>query len=417
MNTTKMIGTGMIHGRALSYHQRMRNLWGSSIVARFKITDGSGLVMVDDVNGRNGGYNGPSLAAIASPIAGELAPTFDGVNDDIDIYAACSAMNFATEGALVGWSLIPPEVWTDGSARDILSLYALTGDNFILKKAAPNKQLWAVSRYGGVDLVMQMYFSSPSWFTWGFTWHKGQDLLRFLLNGVIPFPDQHGLGAWSGELYPDYTRLGGFGGGVEPFKGSTSNVYLLNRMITEDEHRQFTEEANHLPVLSVIGDSISTGWSSWPYRVAGELGYILKDHAALGLDIEHWMASQAAATAGDHANLCIMALGTNDDNGGDMSALQAKVRNGIDTVRANNPGVVIKYMNALPRWTDVGGGTPVDKSNIRAAILAACTAKGVACWDMFTDPVLTAADTEDGIHPSYPVGSGKVAAKAVTLLS
>lgn len=404
-------------GGPLTYHQRIKRLFGPSIVSRFKMTEGSGLRMADDLNGWHGGYNGVSLGAVDSAVAGERAPSFDGVNDDIDIYAASSALDFSKAGALVGWSLIDPAVWIDGSARDILSVYALNGDNFILKKAEPNKQLWALSRYGGVDLAMQVYFSSPRWFTWGMTWDKGQDLLQFLLNGNVVFPDMHGLGTWAGGLYTDYCRLGGFGGGVEPFKGSTSNVYLLNRRITAGEHLAFTEAAEELPVLCVIGDSIETGWSSWPTLLAGSLGYVLKDHAVMGMNIDLWMASQAAATVGDKAALCIMGLGTNDDNAGDMAALQAKVEAGIDTVRGNNPGVVIKYMNVLPRWTDAGGGTPVDKSNIRAAIAAACTAKEVECWDMYTAPVITAADTEDGIHPGYPTGHMKIVANMAARLA
>jgi len=70
-------------------------------------------------------------------------------------------------------------------------------------------------------------------------------------------------------------------------------------------------------------------------------------------------------------------------------------------------------MNVLPRWTDTGGGTAVDKSNIRAAIAAACTAQSIDCWDTFSTPWITAAQTDDGLHPNT---AGKNAIRDQALL-
>jgi hypothetical protein len=66
----------------------------------------------------------------------------------------------------------------------------------------------------------------------------------------------------------------------------------------------------------------------------------------------------------------------------------------------------------LPRWTDIGGGTEVDKSAIRTAIAAACAAKEITCWDSYTVPWIAPADTTDGLHPALS-GSQKIAAEVL----
>ena len=67
------------------------------------------------------------------------------------------------------------------------------------------------------------------------------------------------------------------------------------------------------------------------------------------------------------------------------------------------------------RWTDAGGGTEIDKSNIRTAIAAACTAQGITCWDTYTTPWITAADTTDGTHPNA-AGELKISTEVLSRL-
>ena len=92
-------------------------------------------------------------------------------------------------------------------------------------------------------------------------------------------------------------------------------------------------------------------------------------------------------------------MGTNDDNAGNMTTLQATAEAQIAALKVSNPTAQIYWLNVLPRWTNSGGGTPVDKANIRTAIAAACTAQGITCWDTLTTPWITAAQTSDGLHP------------------
>ncbi len=119
------------------------------------------------------------------------------------------------------------------------------------------------------------------------------------------------------------------------------------------------------------------------------------------------MAAQATACATDNADIIIMALGTNDNNAGNMATLQSAVEAGIDTVRGTNPNATVYYMNVLPRTTGA-------KNNIRAAIAAACTAKSVTCWDTVTDPWINdVTDTIDGLHPNT-AGYDKIVSRLLT---
>lgn len=384
--------------------QKIKKLFGSSIVGYFPMNEISGSIMKDTINDKKCFYNGPTLGDVSSSFSGEVAPSFDGINDDVNIYDVISQVSLSTSGTIMGWTKISSPVWNDGIPRDILSIYALNGDNFVIRKPAIVGQLWNTNLYGGVSLITQIYISSTDWFCWAITWDKAQNVMRFLINGNIVFNDMTGLGNWSGGLYTDYCRLGDFGGAVTPFKGAMSNFIVLNRMITVAEHLSYAQIDKSLPSISYIGDSITVGggWETWATLFSNTKGFISKNHAIQGVSISSHMISQASATFGDNSQYCIMALGTNDDNSGDMNLLQDKIKSGIDIVRTNNPNIIIYYMNVLPRWTDITGTTPVDKSNIRAAISSACASKGVTCYD--SSSWLIAANTVDGIHPAYPAG-------------
>ncbi len=119
------------------------------------------------------------------------------------------------------------------------------------------------------------------------------------------------------------------------------------------------------------------------------------------------MDSQTVNAVTVIADVIICFLGTNDDNAGDMGALQAEVEENLLELKTAWPTTVIYYANVLPKWTDSGGLTEVDKSNIRTAIVAACAAQGVICWDTYTTPWIIASDTSDGVHPNAS-GSEKI---------
>lgn len=116
--------------------------------------------------------------------------------------------------------------------------------------------------------------------------------------------------------------------------------------------------------------------------------------------------------ATDDADIIIIALGTNDDNGGNMAAIRATMATGIDDLRVSNSRATIYWLNILPRFD----GPPYeDKSILRPAIAAECAVKGVTCWDTFTDPWVTQAQLPDNLHPNAS-GHAAIAARVLALL-
>ena len=171
-------------------------------------------------------------------------------------------------------------------------------------------------------------------------------------------------------------------------------------------------------LFGILGDSITAVTTGWPVSVYA--GYKSgkadgRNHAVAGHSIMSNMDADVLAAANDGANGIIIALGTNDVDGGDMVALQAEVEENIIELKASNPLATLYYMNILPRWTDTGGGTPIDKSNTRAAIAAACLAQSITCWDTFTTPWITSAQTTDGTHLTA-AGHTAIANNVIALL-
>lgn len=160
---------------------------------------------------------------------------------------------------------------------------------------------------------------------------------------------------------------------------------------------------SNLIYLGIIGDSISTpNTGYWTLNIPSLYG--VSNKALPSKTIMADMDGQTDEAVIDNNEVVIIGLGTNDDNAGDMTALQAKVESNILKLKAGNPNITIYYMNVLPRWTNVGGSVINDKSNIRAAISAACAAQSVECWDTFTDPWILPSDTQDGTHPTIAGG-------------
>jgi len=167
-------------------------------------------------------------------------------------------------------------------------------------------------------------------------------------------------------------------------------------------------------VMTNIGDSITSD-PSYVGKVRNAKHYWSNNWAVGTSTIISDFSTQVANAVNDNADIIIIALGTNDDNFGNMVALQSAFESGISTLKTTNPNAKIYVMNVLPRWTDTGGGTPVDKSNIRNAISTACASQNVICWDTFSDPWIDASDTVDGLHPD-DAGHQKISDRIVALL-
>jgi len=235
----------------------------------------------------------------------------------------------------------------------------------------------------------------------------------------------------SSSLYKDYYfQLSGqrtliFGGRWN----NTDSVGLFYHapFLTSIEHNigvcaRLCLKADHETNLTIIGDSISNEATEWPYYLQDLYPILYIDNYAEGGatiitdgDADADMDAQVVSAASDNADIIIIALGTNDDNAGNMATLQAEFEENIAELKTSNTNATIYVMNLLKRWVNNTDGAEVDKSNIRTAIAAACTAQAVTCWDTYTTSWIAQSETTDGLHPDA-TGHAKIAAAVLARL-
>ena len=392
-----------------SYQQRIKNLLGSSLVAYWPLDELSGTVARDvSGNGRDGTYANVTLGneGIGD---GKTAASFNGSSSKIAIATTPFKAAFnGLEGYCFVWFMTPSAVQIDGVNRVMIQLQADSNNLLQIKKANSNHTYVVQYKSGGAN--KQVTIDASEWSVnpvlVGVAWSKSGDYVRFYYQGKKVGADLTGVGEWAGVLDANNTFLGtNYAGSPNTWSGRLAEIIIGNVPITDAQVSNLYTSVKNPFRFSVIGDSIEQyptvgGWNNF-FVDQYNNGFVWQtNHAVAGNSITSHIATQVAAAAADSANLIILALGTNDDNAGDMAALQAKVEAGLAALKISNPNSRIFYMNVLPRWTDTGGGTVVDKSNIRTAIAAACTAQSVTCWDTFSTPWITAAQTIEGLHPT-----------------
>lgn len=217
-------------------------------------------------------------------------------------------------------------------------------------------------------------------------------------------------------------------GAIDRYLGGTLAAFAIYDSLTLQQasaiRRALLDQyANPLPhttkVITAIGDSITAATSSWETRTAemyNESFTTVNQRALVGARIMYELDTYVAAAVDDNADVVIVQMGVNDDNGGDMTALQAKVEENLAELKASNRNASIYWM-FLPAYEGTTEGDPlVAKGNIRTAIAAGCAAQGISYWDTLSDPWILPTDTSDGWHPTA-AGHQKIADRVVALLA
>jgi hypothetical protein len=414
------------------FHRKLTALFGSALIGYYPLWETSGTTVTDKSgNGRNGVYTGGSLNNATSPVK-KPAPTFTGAAGGITLggSAAFLAAFNGNEGAfMVTIKLKDLAQWLNGTADYLLRMEADANNLITLYRNASTNYISGYRKANsGSSVTPYAYMKPTAWVHIILSWSLSGGYFRLYQNGVRNSGASEGVltDSYAGQPASTKARVCALSATVSQMMGWASDAAFLNRPITDAEALTISKAAlPGLQTMSFIGDSITyiSNAQKYPLLVANEYheGFYRRiNHSQMGHSIADNFAAQVAEAAGDNANIIIIQLGRNDNNAGDMSALQTIIRNGLDALHASNPGATIYWRNVLPAWTDVGGGTPVDLSNIRAAVAAACAAKGVTCWDSFTTPWIAAGDTSDGTHPTTTplatCGHRKIADKIMLLL-
>lgn len=376
-------------------------------------------------NGRNavtGGATGPTLG-VAGIGDGKTAVSFPGSAAFINWYSAglSGAFNGA-EGTLIVWAKVSGAgVWSDGTARYLARISADANNDIRILRSSSNNNAVLMQNISG-STSRFIYATSNAytgWLMYGITWSVNAGEVFAYINGGKFGTSLGAPGTWSGSPAATLCTIGASStSSGDVYSGSEAHAILLNRAATPVEMMTAYRGMGGTKVITVIGDSISavgTNIVSWPVMVRD--GYnsgkcCLHSHAVSGQTIITHMDGQVTAAVNDNADIIIIGLGTNDESG---VGVQAEVEENIIELKASNPNATLYYMNVLPRWTDETGDTEVDKSYIRTPVAAACTAQSITCWDTYSTPWITAADTDNGLHPN-DAGREKIATEILARL-
>lgn len=386
-----------------SYAQRIKSLFGSSLIGYYPLDETSGTTAADKSgNNRNGTYIAtPTLSNLLAP-SGKLAPLFNG---------STQYVNLTTSGlqAAINLQEFSINYWmkTDGAGRwdsaSNVGMFAalVNGSNSfnVFHQGVAAKSLRSTYVAGGVTAGGNNGLYYPSaWVHISLSASKIANEFSLYYNGAL-VGTYTPVGTWAGV--PSSLFFGAITGAT--FNGWLSDLVVTSRPITQAENYILTSSApsQRIKRISYVGDSITANsTTTWVDMVSSEYlnGAVASmNHAIAGNSIIGNMDTQAALCANDKAHTIYVALGTNDDNAGNMTTLRAIYEAGLDTMQASNPGAIIKLINVWPLW-EADKTTPRDKSNIRAMIDAIGTARGLTVLQPFSEAWYTGAETVDGTH-------------------
>lgn len=390
-----------IHTLHPPYFQKAKNITGRALAAYWPLWDTSG-EQCSDI-GPNGLHGSISNITLGDDGIGDGNASYKLTSGSmwVNLFSAglSSKMNF-DEGTFSCW--FKPETWSTPEWR-YLAGFQIDPSNYIVLLQAPDVFKLMLSYVGG-GLATYNYLyglTNPIWTHIAFSWSRSNDRLRMYLNGVQQPDEQTGLPSITGVLTSAAVA-------TSPTSGANMIGHAAHALLCDSELNpdQVMQLANFGPLrtYSALGDSITSATDGWLDMVVGSYPHDVRscvhDHSAAGQSIMGHMEAQVSAARRDQADVIIIALGANDNNSGDMSALQGEVEENLIELKRSHPPAVIRYMNVLPQWTDNTGVVEVPMNNVRAAIAAACEAQSVECWDTYTTAWITADQTSDGVHPT-----------------
>jgi lysophospholipase L1-like esterase len=393
------------------YKQKVLDQFATNMIAYWPMDETTGAAAVDSSgNSRNAAYTGVTLAN-ADFVSDGKAPYLDGATSYISFYSASLATAFnGAEGTLAGWFKIAAAEWVDNTNKQLFAIYINDNNRIIVYKGSSNTRIPANYVAGGVNKSVQWLplLGPTSWFHYAMTWSKSGEIVKSYINGHC-VAQATTLGDWAGSPGTNQTLIGAFNKTpTYPFLGYAAHSGLWSAALTGDQLKTMANLAVNRLAVTIIGDSIpaDNAIPSWAHQLGTSNdgnSYTLFNLGVSGHSIMANMDADVVLAAIQDADIIILTLGTNDNNAGDMTALQAEVEENIIELKASNTNATIYYMNVLPRSTD--------KALIRGAIAAACTAQSITCWDTtgWIDPTI-GVDTSDGLHPNA-AGHAKILAQ------
>jgi len=221
----------------LEYYLKIKQLFGSSIIAHWPLWEPGGSVAYDiSGNRRNGAATGidwgyPGIGD------GHTTPYFDGATDYVNVYSAALAAAFnGAEGTILIWPKVyDAGVWTDGLRHGVCRFLADNNNYCFIYRFTDNALYWNY-KAGGVSLQVLLAVTPTIFMCLGLTWNKTANRVRAFYNGPQTGVDQNGLGVWAGALDATKTIIGAYDTTPNyPWYGYLGDGVLLNREASPSE--------------------------------------------------------------------------------------------------------------------------------------------------------------------------------------
>lgn len=222
------------------YKQKVKDIFGSSIVAYWPLWEDSGSIAYDvSGNLRNGSYVGVDLSNAVGPKSNQRCPYFDGTSDMVNIYSTGLRNAFSgAEGSMLIWiKMSAAGVWTDAAYRSIFMVGANASTDYILiRKTTNNNQIVFNRRANNLPITIIATSNSLDWIQLAMTWSISADTARGFFNGSQVGVDQHTLSTFTGLPVSTACVLGAVSTAPSQVtSGWLAHAILLNRAATPSE--------------------------------------------------------------------------------------------------------------------------------------------------------------------------------------
>ena len=221
-----------------SYQQKVIGIDYTNLIGFWDLGELTGTTANDySSRSNNGSFSGVTLDS-ANAIDGKRTPSFDGINDFVNIYTGGFASDFnGAEGAVMVWIKVANVgVWTDGTTDYIFNARVNNSNYIRITKMSLNSTLIMSYVAGGTaQSKTQNAFSYTGWLSIGISWSATNDEVKFYVNNYL-IDTQTGLGTWSGSLGATTSVFGAFNiFGSIPWNGYLSSCAIWKDVLTESQ--------------------------------------------------------------------------------------------------------------------------------------------------------------------------------------
>lgn len=210
-------------------HTYQDKVLGYAPAAYWPMTETAGTIAIDATgNGHHATYSGVTLNGTTFS-NGNPAPTFDGVNDFVNLYAAINGTFSGSEGTIAGWAKADATIWSDGANNRVVNIQATSA-------------LWISSISGGSNLYAQYVSASANtsnpgtdWFHWAISYSATGSSVGIYINGA-PIYTSSTVPTWTGALASSTNVLGASNtSGSAAWLGSIAHVAMWTSALNDTQ--------------------------------------------------------------------------------------------------------------------------------------------------------------------------------------